>query len=225
MMKPHDSYRTFLLMLLAYMVSFPLLEQAGLIGKTVQMMLGLGVLWVGLIITRVDRKRIVMSGFILAVVFSLWVAEVIRPGGVQISIVREAIFLTVFSRIIFVMGKHVFVSPKVSTGDRLYGAISIYLLMSGFFSNIYMLMVLLNPSAFSCSVALCGQDVLTAFRNGANMYFSTITITTVGYGDITPTTALGGMLAAIEALIGQMYVAVVVARLVGLHLLESGTAK
>lgn len=212
-------------MLLAYMVSFPLLEQAGPIGKGVQMMLGLGVLWVGLIITGIDRKRLVVTGLLLVIIFSLWVAEVISPGGVQISIVRELIFLTIFSRIVYVMGKHVFVSPKVSTADRLYGAISIYLLMSGFFSNIYMLMVLLNPSSFSCSVALCGQDLLAAFRNGANMYFSVITITTVGYGDITPTTALGGMLAAIEALMGQMFVAVVVARLVGLHLLESGASK
>ena len=48
------------------------------------------------------------------------------------------------------------------------------------------------------------------------VYFSLATLTTVGYGDITPQTALAGILASLEAVIGQLYLAVLVARLVGL---------
>jgi hypothetical protein len=43
----------------------------------------------------------------------------------------------------------------------------------------------------------------------------------VGYGDITPIQPIAAMLAALEAIIGQMYVGIVIARLVGLHLLET----
>jgi hypothetical protein len=53
------------------------------------------------------------------------------------------------------------------------------------------------------------------------LYFSLITLATVGYGDITPTQPIPAMVSAMEALLGQMYIGIVIARLVGLHLLEA----
>ncbi len=53
------------------------------------------------------------------------------------------------------------------------------------------------------------------------VYFSFVTLTTLGYGDIVPTSATARMLAAAEAVTGQLYLAVLVARLVGLHISQS----
>ena len=54
------------------------------------------------------------------------------------------------------------------------------------------------------------------------IYFSFVTITTLGYGDITPVSRMAKNLAVLEAVWGQTYLAVLVARLVGLHLSSSG---
>ena len=53
------------------------------------------------------------------------------------------------------------------------------------------------------------------------LYFSFATLTTLGYGDILPTSPISRMLASMEAITGQLYLAVLVARLVGMHLVYS----
>jgi hypothetical protein len=55
----------------------------------------------------------------------------------------------------------------------------------------------------------------------AVLYFSFATLTTLGYGDIVPVSAIARTLATLEAITGQLYLAVLVARLVGLHIAES----
>jgi hypothetical protein len=56
-------------------------------------------------------------------------------------------------------------------------------------------------------------------------YFSFITLTTVGYGDIVPHSPAARTLAALEAITGQIYLTVLVARLVGLHIVHAHTSK
>jgi uncharacterized membrane protein len=185
------------------------------------MLLGMAVLSAGLMLTTSSQKRVVYATLFSLLVFSLYLLEFFHPEFHALAVIREGLFLLFFARVIQVMAKHVFVSSRVSTANRLYGSISIYLMLGAFFANIYLLISLLYPTAFSCSEALCHQDVVSAFRNGAHLYYSIVTLTTVGYGDITPVHPMACMVAAMEALIGQMYVAVVVARLVGLHLMEA----
>ena len=50
------------------------------------------------------------------------------------------------------------------------------------------------------------------------LYFSFVTLTTLGYGDITPLTPVSGNFAILEATVGQLYLTVLVARLVGMHI-------
>jgi hypothetical protein len=57
----------------------------------------------------------------------------------------------------------------------------------------------------------------TGDPQAALVYFSFVTLTTVGYGDITPQWPGAGGLAAAEALVGQLYLAITIARLVGMH--------
>lgn len=224
-MKTAISYRSFLILLVAYMLSFPILGAEGLIGRGIRMTLGLGLMVTAVGIAGINRKRLLSVIVTVLAVLVLSIYSLLQPQLNHLQALRELIFVFVYMRVIYVMGKHVFVSPRVSTANRLYGALTVYLLIAAFFANLYFLMVLVNPASFNCLESLCGQNMVKAFRAGAHMYFSVITITSTGFGDITPTTPFGGMVAAMEALIGQMYVTVVVARLVGLHLLESTPAK
>lgn len=219
-MPPSRIYRNFLLLQMAYMVLFPLLTLEGLFGNILELTLGMSLLTAGLLLSAGPKRRVIRTVLIALLVLVLWSLEVLHPKDRWLALTRESIFILFFARVIFVMAQHVFFSPRVRTADRLYGAVSIYLLISAFFGSMYTLTSLILPNAFSCSLNLCGGDVGLYLRNGGNLYFSMTTLTTLGYGDITPIHPFTGMLCTLEALIGQMYVAVVVARLVGLHLME-----
>ena len=100
------------------------------------------------------------------------------------------------------------------TSDTLYGAVCVYMLMALTWAGLYMLIEWLHPASFYVSTAPKpdqGLDWPGLF------YFSYTTLTTLGYGDITPVTSVARSMATLEATCGVLYTAILVARLVGLH--------
>ena len=101
------------------------------------------------------------------------------------------------------------------TSDNIYGAFCGYLLVGVIFGHCYCIAEALAPGSFSMS-----DEVANQFQNNPRnryvlFYFSMITFTTVGYGDITPAAAATRGLAMLEAVAGQFYIAVLVAELIG----------
>ncbi len=100
------------------------------------------------------------------------------------------------------------------TAHRIRGAIVVYLLIGGMWSFIYYIVALTMPQAFNWPKGLATgdwqavQQVLT--------YFSFTTLTTVGFGDVTPAIPLTRTLAIFEGLAGQLYLVVTLTRLVSL---------
>lgn len=109
----------------------------------------------------------------------------------------------------------IFRDPHVST-DRINGAICGYLLLGLSFGHLYCLAEALWRGSFHLREhlgALPDEDVR---RFSLLTYFSLVTLTTVGYGDITPQSGPARTLAWVEAVMGQFYVAVIVAELIAL---------
>jgi hypothetical protein len=77
---------------------------------------------------------------------------------------------------------------------------------------LYHLTEFIHPNSFSMAA-----DLATESRK-ALFYYSFVTLTTLGYGDITPISHPAKSLAMLEAIVGQMYIAVLIARLVGMHI-------
>jgi hypothetical protein len=101
------------------------------------------------------------------------------------------------------------------TLDGIFATVVTYLLVAMIFAQLYMIALAWNPDALHLVVPL---DQLTPqARAGQLMYFSVVTLSTVGYGDILPNSELTRMIAAIEAVLGQFYVAVIVAVFVGMY--------
>ena len=100
------------------------------------------------------------------------------------------------------------------SGSRLQGAIAAYLLMGLGWAHAYVIFARNHPQSFVTSDA-------TPPTVAGWTYFSFITLTTVGYGDIIPKAPVARMLAVAEALAGQLYLAVLVARLVALQVSNS----
>jgi hypothetical protein len=139
-----------------------------------------------------------MSFFVPATVPETWLA-----AG---SLASTGIFL-------FVILGQVFRSGPV-TRHRIEGAIAAYLLLGLTWASAYALVGSILPGAFAGAVP-SGPNAPSGW-----IYFSFVTLTTMGYGDITPLHAIPRSLSILEALTGQLYPAILLARLVSLELLS-----
>jgi hypothetical protein len=97
--------------------------------------------------------------------------------------------------------------------NRLVGAICVFLLLGIIWSFTYSLLELAVPGSFSGFDA--GQD---PGSDSSWLYFSFVTLTTLGYGDITPESATARTLSFMQAVVGQFYIAVLVAGLVSAYI-------
>ncbi len=110
----------------------------------------------------------------------------------------------------------VFGEGKV-TIHKVKGAIAVYLLFGLTWSILYGLLDQTLPHAFSLPP---DSGTFSPERQEALSYFSFVTLTTLGYGDITPTHEISRMFAIMEGLCGQLYPATLLARLVSLELMH-----
>ena len=128
--------------------------------------------------------------------------------------------LTFLGTLTWIVGVGV-LGPGRVTFHRIRGAVAIYLQIALMFAFLYLLLARLSPAAFSPPIVLSGPtgDILRGARGGAVLvHFSLSTLTTLGYGDIVPVHPLARSLANLEALIGQLFPATILARLVTLEL-------
>jgi hypothetical protein len=117
---------------------------------------------------------------------------------------------------ILAISRNVFITDKI-TADRIVGSICIYLLIGMFFAFVYTALIIIWPDAYSLDVGRLSE--IQEFRE--LLYFSYITLTTVGYGDIIPTMPFTRILSCMEAVIGPVYLVIMVARLVGMHISQA----
>lgn len=109
---------------------------------------------------------------------------------------------------------------QVVLADHLVGVFCGYLLAGIAWSNLYIVVEDLSPGAFDVSEKLVWEISNFDARRSLFNYFSFTTLTTVGYGDVSPIHPIACTLAWLEGAFGQFYVAVLVAQLVGLKLAE-----
>ena len=157
-----------------------------------------------------DRKGVLLIALVLAIpaIAGRWINH-FRP-----DLVRPAVFLTaalVLTAFVVVnLLRFVWRAPSVNI-EVLCASISAYLMLGLMWTMAYWLVDQLTPGAFAFNA---GPRSMNGF-NG--FYFSFITLSTVGYGDITPVSRIARWLAAMEAMTGLLYVAILISRLVGLY--------
>ena len=163
-----------------------------------------------------DRKGALVIAIALAIpaIAGRWISH-FRP-----DLVPPPVFLTAgLVLIAFVVAnllRFVLRAPSVNM-DVLCASISAYLMLGLLWTVAYWLVDQLTPGAFAFNTNEGRQSI-----GGFNaFYFSFITLSTVGYGDITPVSKVARMLAAMEAMTGLLYVAVLIARLVAIYSSQS----
>ncbi len=164
------------------------------------------------------RQRWLGLFFIFLAVASLglnWVEE-LRPT-VVLATLNAGLNLIYLGFLFALVVVQVFREGPV-TGHRIRGAIVIYLLLGGIWAMLYQVVALTIPHAFRLPEGIAGGDADALQR--LLTYFSYITLTTTGYGDITPIHPVARTLTMLEALVGQLYPAITLASLVSLAVMH-----
>jgi voltage-gated potassium channel len=190
----------------------------GLTGGRVfsDLLAGLIMLAVLLVVFEHRRDRIValavaIVGILTSLARYLPSAE---PYQVLLTIVHYVLLTVFLGYAVAVILGNIFKKRAVGADDVL-GAVSGYLIAGAAWSSLYALTNSLVPDSFTLAPAFAAQLSDWHGRSAVFNYFSVVTLTTMGYGDITPARAPATAFAMLEAVFGQFYIAVVVAQLVG----------
>ena len=163
------------------------------------------------IIFAIRSKRthvIVASILVLPLIISTWSIYFIE--STHIGLLTRIFGALFFAYAVIIILQMVVRSTEV-TRETIFAAIVAYLLIALMWAFLYMTLELVIPGSFARPEASIRAEMMH-FE-----YFSFVTITTLGYGDITPLTNRASALVLLEALIGQIYLVVLVAWLVGMH--------
>jgi hypothetical protein len=200
-----------LVILAALLVSFPFFDTLRANGLIESILLTLVLISAVLAIARGRRTVIIATLLAVPTLAARWINHY-RPDLVSAEIfLIGGILFVVF--VIANLLRFVLKAPSVNT-EVLCASISAYLLLGLLWTFGYWLVAEIIPDAFAFNSSTAVDSSMKGF-NG--LYFSFITLSTVGYGDITPVSKVARMLAAMEAITGLLYVAVLIARLVAIQ--------
>src|SRR5262245_34839221 len=202
-------YRALLLTVLLLVVVHPILQEWFDTALVFNLLLTT-VFVVGVWVVFSDRPfRLV--GFALAApaLLGAWVGYALPDLPVAaVAVVFHLAAALFYLCVVVVLLRSVYRGPV--TPDQIAGALCGYVLVGAAFGHAYCLLVALAPGAIHGVGSGSAEQVQVLLT-----YFSMMTLTTVGYGDITPASSVARALTVVEAVIGQFYLAVLVADLVG----------
>jgi len=118
---------------------------------------------------------------------------------------------TLFAITVLVMTLRMVLTQRRVNSNVIFAAISVYLLIGIVFGTVFSWVAYANPEAFTPMQAVGAGD-------SSLFYYSFVTLTTLGFGDIVPVSEGARALTAVEALVGQIYLVVLIARLVAMHI-------
>ena len=167
-----------------------------------------------LIVAVLSRRRGAMGLILLGLAATL-ASFLLSPQWppVAVMVLRRGGNVLAFSALTWVIS-HLVYAPGRITFHRLQGAVVLYLNLAIIFASAFTLIWELNPAGFANLTAPTGEPGELATM----LYFSLTTLTTTGYGDIVPIDPIARSFANLEAVLGQFYLAITVARLVTLEL-------
>ncbi|MFK7795320.1 MAG: potassium channel family protein [Gammaproteobacteria bacterium] len=203
----------FSLLLLALVTNILL---APLLGK-VSSQLAFSLLIIIMVFVLGNNRKVIFSYIALACAALLCSWAHLADSSYQNILVLTHLFtFSALTLVIALIIKNIFSNDAV-TIDTISESLCAYLLLGFAFASVYGLIDTIQPGSFLSS--LNGQIIPFSTEDaGLNrIYFSFITLLTVGYGDIVPNLPIAKLMTIIEGFFGQIYLVVLIARLVGMH--------
>ena len=203
-----DRFLFLIVFIVALIVLGPFIE--GFIGLRLFMELLFSIIFIATIYAASQKRHhiIIAAILIIPALLAVWSPDI--PMHNTLLTIGYICGLIVFAFAVISILNYIFTEETV-TRQTISAAVAVYLLIALMWSFIYRLIENLYPASFAVAHAkLEGAENIY-------LYFSLVTITTLGYGDITPTGSQAVSLAVLEAITGQIYLVVVVAWFVGLY--------
>jgi len=141
-------------------------------------------------------------------------------GSSSLRIAQEILTTGFLIHVVRLIVRRLFQQRQVDY-DTIAASLCGYILIGVTFAVVFSLVMDIDDSALSIAQSEPSSELAIHFgdqHTATAIYFSFVTLTTLGYGDITPVSMPARMLTTAEALIGQLYLVILVARLVGLHI-------
>ena len=170
----------------------------------------IGLLFLSLLSLNTKRR---WGKFFLLIVVIMMVVVILR-GFTQLYYFEYSylvILLVFLIAAAWIVGENVLLTGEVDF-NIIVGSVALYLLIGLIWSILYTMLLEFAPNSFA------GIEVGPWYDNMATTtYFSFVTLTTLGYGDISPVKPIAEVLVILEAVVGMFYMAVIVASLIGAH--------
>jgi hypothetical protein len=160
-------------------------------------------------VSQKKRSAVIALSLAIPALLAVWAREL--SGGIAIEIFSSSLSILFFGYTLIVLLAFILNSTRV-TPDVIFAALIGYLLMGLMWASIYSLIDTITPGSFNVLQNWVENPRLVY------LFFSYVTLTTLGYGDISPLTAPAYSFSILEAIIGQIYLTVLIARLVGMHI-------
>ncbi len=195
-------YATLFYALLAMMVATPILNRLGFPPLAIKLLIA-ACLLLAVLPNATKRSRVALLGTLLLLIAVRFAAErddVPIDFGPVLALYALTGLLAAAGTLLFV------IRAPVVDSETIYAALSTYLLAGVFFGILYSAIEYMWPGSFS------GPG---KFTEASAIYYSFVTLATLGYGDFLPRTEFARGVATFEVIGGQLYLAVMVARLIG----------
>jgi hypothetical protein len=165
----------------------------------------------------IQKKGVFIFGLIFAIstIILRWSIHFLNISSLEM--VNHILGILFMGFIVGIILSYLFKEEEI-TRDVIMAAICGYFLIGLLWVGVYVLLEVIEPNSFQIS-----QAHSEAEQNFT--YYSFVTLTTLGYGDITPLSTPAQSLSLLEAVMGQLYLAILIARLVGIHIAQSHTKK
>jgi hypothetical protein len=211
-MARHQDCRLLVAGLVLVVVLFPAMEE---VARPVLLTCVIAaVLVAGVAVVRPGRLRVITAVAIGLFQIALTTfGELLDPASLSYHLAAAAVFGTATVLLVYCIYcvLQYVLQANYITKDQVYAGISIYLMLGLAFGCLYYVLSVRNAGCFAV-----GGVKSEAGPPPDLMYFSFVTLATLGYGDITPVTKTARTLAELEALAGSLYMAIFMARLVSL---------
>ncbi|MBW1775029.1 MAG: two pore domain potassium channel family protein [Deltaproteobacteria bacterium] len=157
-----------------------------------------------------QKKRVILLAALLALPFFAEEWSSLFIVSLPALVIGKLFGALFFAFVIFHILRFIYRGREVCI-EFIIAAAVVYLLIAVMWSYFYSVLEMIHPGSFNL------PDNTVGLMQNRFIYFSFVTITTLGYGDITPNTSFASSLSMVEAVVGQLYMTVQVAWLVGIH--------
>ena len=200
-----DRFLILMVLIMSLLIIGPLLEPFVAVSNVIDVFMTAIVICMLYIIT--NRKQLLYFGGVLAsiMILTMWLDNFFEHDIFSTASMICGILLTIVvtkNTLMFI------IKSETITREVVYAAMLLYILIAQLWAMVYMLLYLIEPATFNLPG---GQGNLLEFE-----YYSFVTLTTLGFGDITPQTNVAKMFSVLEAVVGQLYLVVVIAWFVGM---------